>query len=229
MAQNAPQPPAVANNHANALLDDAYYHGGAGNVNPATRVAQAWMRKRTAEELYLTTRSVTLEEVGQQQIFHFKETAKAANLAVPGLAHALVPFIAQPGTIVADANAQRETNMNRSIVQLLTNMTNNMAQANEQLETNMMNNMAQTLAPINAQLHNLNARQSNALVVARDDVLVPIHDDAGNAAPNFPATLNDLTNLTEQQQGQLLVFYGLPADATRQRIHRLQNLLGIHS
>ena len=224
MAQNAPQPPAVANNHANALLDDAYYHGGAGNVNPATRVAQAWMRKRTAEELYLTTRSVTLEEVGQQQIFHFKETAKAANLADPELAHALFPFIAQADTIVADANAQRVTNnMTRSMVQLLNNLTNNRAKANEQLETNMMN------APINAQLHNLNARQSNALVVARDDVLVPIHDDAGNAAPNFPATLNDLTNLTEQQQGQLLVFYGLPADATRQRIHRLQNLLGIHS
>ena len=224
MAQNAPQPPAVANNHANALLDDAYYHGGAGNVNPATRVAQAWMRKRTAEELYLTTRSVTLEEVGQQQIFHFKETAKAANLAVPGLAHALVPFIAQPDTIVEDANAQRETNnMTRSMVQLLNNLTNKRAKANEQLETNMMN------APINAQLHNLNARQSNALVVARDDVLVPIHDDAGNAAPNFPATLNDLTNLTEQQQGQLLVFYELPADASRHRIHRLQNLLGIHS
>ena len=225
MAQNAPQPPAVANNHANALLDDAYYHGGAGNVNPATRVAQAWMRKRTAEELYLTTRSVTLEEVGQQQIFHFKETAKAANLAVPGLAHALFPFIAQPDTIVADANAQLKTDMTEANARLKTDIV----QAIAQLWT-------QNLAPINAQLltiatqlHNSKARQSNALVVARDDVLVPIHDDAGNAAPNFPATLNDLTNLTEQQQGQLLMFYGLPADATRQRIHRLQNLLGIHS
>jgi hypothetical protein len=203
MAQNAPQPPpAVADNGANILLNDTY--GGVGNVTPPIRVAQASHRKRAAEELYLTTNGDTQEEFGQQKIFLLEQQANTTNNVLPGMAQAL----AQQHILYTQALAQLQTNLTLALTQL-------------------QNNLTQALAPINTQLHNMNARHFNSMVVGQNDALAPIHDNAGNPAPNFPATLNDLHNLTVQQQRQLLVFYGLPADATMIRPTRIQKLLGI--
>jgi hypothetical protein len=100
-------PPAVADPHANASLDDAYQ---GGHVNAETRAARASKRRKTAETLH-NNNSVTEQELGQQEVFHQQQVTSAlpAGAAIPGapawfgpaMAAALAPINARLDNVVA--------------------------------------------------------------------------------------------------------------------------------
>jgi hypothetical protein len=104
-------PPAVADPHANASLDDAYQ---GGHVNAETRAARASKRRKTAETLH-NNNSMTEQELGQQEVFHQQQVTSAlpAGAAIPGapawfgpamaaaMAAALAPINARLDNVVA--------------------------------------------------------------------------------------------------------------------------------
>ena len=87
--------------------------------------------------------------------------------------------------------------------------------------------MAAALAPINNTLVNIQARQMNATTQDALDQIIPLQDNAGNVAPNFPVTRRGLENLTNPQLAALLAFYGLPANPAATRRNRFKQFIGI--
>ena len=192
-------PPAVADPHANASLDDAYQ---GGHVNAETRAARASKRRKTAETL-LNNNSVTEQELGQQEVFHQQQVTSAlpAGAAIPGAPEWFGPAMAA-AIDVALAGA--------------------LAPINARLD-----NVVAGQENMSGKLDNVLAKQENAVVLQETDALQPIRDAAGNIAPNFPDTYGALNALTPAQRSQLLVFYGRPANPVSSRELRLKQLLGI--
>eukprot|EP00977_Amphora_coffeiformis_P004519 scaffold970_cov187-Amphora_coffeaeformis.AAC.4 len=175
MAANVP--PAVANANANACLNHAYQ---GGHVNAEIDAARASKRRKTAETL-CSDKSLTEQELGQQEAFYLQKVTSA-----------LPPEVAVDGAPAWFANA-----------------------------------MAVVMAPINAKLQNMAARQENAVVQHHSDALQPLCNADGNTPPNFPATYGDLNALTDAQRAQLLQFYGRSASPIATREQRLKQFLGI--
>jgi chromosome segregation ATPase len=239
MAQNLPPPPAVADAHQQ------------GPVTAATQVAQASSRRKCAEELYKSKPPLlTQEEFGQQELHYFRVANN--NLAVPvGLAQSNAPINAQINALGAQltnlAN-QQQANLAQAIAPINAQL-NALGAQQANLANQQQANLAQAIAPINAQLnalvaqvntlpthanlaqaiHNLNARQINSTLVRGVEQLEEIQDAAGAVAPNYPATLQALNNLTDPQRQQLLQFYGRPANPIITREQRLKQLFGIRS
>jgi hypothetical protein len=87
--------------------------------------------------------------------------------------------------------------------------------------------VAAAMAPIAARLDNIEARQANSMAQFQENEVHPLRNAAGNYPENFPATFLGLNNLTQQERGNLLAFYGRPRNPVANRELRLNQFLGI--
>ena len=195
-------PPAVANAHADALLDDVYQ---GGHANLATQAGRASKRRKYAEELSAVG-AVTDGELGEQQAFAQQQVTAALP---PGAPIAGVPAWFGPALAAGMAP--------------LLNQMQQMQNQMQQMQNQMQNQMQQ----VQLTLNNVQARQRNSQAMHAADPIHPIGNAAGNPPPNFPADVQALNNLNQGQRGNLLQFYGLPVNPVATRESRLRHYLGL--
>ena len=110
--------------------------------------------------------------------------------------------------------------MNNNLSDLFDQMNNNLSDLFDQ-----MNNR---FDQIDNSFDRVNARLVNDMLTEPTDPISPLLDKEGNNPPGFfPATLEELENLTNTQVQQLLQFYRLPKAPLATRHKRLRNFLGI--
>jgi hypothetical protein len=86
------------------------------------------------------------------------------------------------------------------------------------------------LEHIEIHLHNIEARQLNAMAVEQGDPLVSLLTSEGNVPPNFPVTRRDLHDLSNTTVKALLIDYHqpVPHDPVHRR-QRLKQFIGIRN
>ena len=87
--------------------------------------------------------------------------------------------------------------------------------------------MAVTLAPLQATLNHIEARQHNSQAMHAGGPIHPITDSAGNVPPLFLADVRALKNLNQNERRGLLVFYELPPNPWTTCESRLRHFLGL--
>jgi uncharacterized protein YoxC len=234
-------PPPVANADANALLDDAY---GAVHPTQDDRIAGSIKRRKLAKTL-LDNQRITNAELGQQEVFHLQNTLQGLP-QVPGIPPALgavlhnldntVQNLAiivnnnhQNLTSIVNTNHQNLTNDVQNLTNNVQNLTNDVQNVTNDVQNlrNDVQNLTARMDGFDLQMQNLAARQHNSTASDPEDALLPIRNQAGNVALNFPLTMRDLNNLDPQELSDLLHFYGKPRHPAATRFKRCKQLLGI--
>ncbi len=201
-------PPPVANAHANAMLNHAYYAGGP-IPDAETRAFRATKRANVAMIAHLINEQfVTGREVGEQQAFAVME-----SFALVGDQIGLPPNIPL-ALIAAFAN--------------LHNTVNVLSDTVNQRFIDFNTNMNQRFNAVNSELANIQARQTNVVAKEYGDPIRVITGPGGQNPPEglFPNTYGQLHAMGPLACRDLLLFYGMPANPSATRNQRLRKFLG---